>query len=48
MDIARFVTDIFNFSLETEVFPDDSKVGRVGNKSVWWGKLSQMTFLCVE
>ena len=28
-DCAENITDIFNFSLETEVFPDDLKVGKV-------------------
>ena len=28
-NIAPFLTDIFNFSIETGVFPDDLKVGRV-------------------
>ena len=27
--IAPSLTDIFNFSLETKVFPDDLKVGKV-------------------
>ena len=27
--IAPFLTDIFNFSLETKVFPDDFEVGKV-------------------